>query len=71
MNEETEYRKNWGLSEEDIKFRNEAKKFVLDHISPVADDIEENDDFQLIREIYKKMGKGNLLSLPFKKYYKG
>ncbi|NVM03258.1 MAG: acyl-CoA/acyl-ACP dehydrogenase [Candidatus Helarchaeota archaeon] len=71
MNEETEYRKNWGLSEEDIKFRNEAKKFVLDHISPVADDIEENDDFQLIREIYKKMGKENLLSLPFKKYYRG
>lgn len=71
MNYETEYRKNWGLTEEDIKFRREARKFALDYISPVADEIEEKDNFNLVREIYKKMGKNNLLSLPFKKFYNG
>jgi len=71
MNKDSEYRKNWGLSEEDIKFRREARKFVLDNIAQVSDQIEENDDFSLIREIYQMMGEKNLLSLPFKKYYKG
>ncbi|MHA1381196.1 MAG: acyl-CoA dehydrogenase family protein [Candidatus Helarchaeota archaeon] len=71
MTEETQYRKNWGLNKEDIKFRKEARKFVVEYITPVADQIEENDDFQFIREIYQKMGKKNLLSLPFKKYYEG
>lgn len=71
MENEIEYRKNWGLSEEDVKFRNEARKFVLDYVAPIADEIEEKDDFQPIREIYAEMGKLNYLSLPFKNYYNG
>ncbi len=68
---EDDYNKNFLLSEEDKKFRDKVRKFVLDEIAPVADKIENEDNFSYIREIYQKLGKNNLLSLPFKKFYKG
>lgn len=69
--DDKDYSKNFLLSEEDIDFRNRVREIVLKEIEPVADKIEEEDDFNYIREIYRNLGKQNLLSLPFKKYYKG
>ncbi|MHA1145618.1 MAG: acyl-CoA dehydrogenase family protein [Candidatus Helarchaeota archaeon] len=69
MNEN--YQKDFLLSDEDKKFRKEIQDFVEKKIRPVADEIENTDDFSYIRKIYKQMGEENLLSLPFKKYYKG
>ena len=66
-----EYNKNYFLTEEDKEFRAHVRQFVLDEIAPVAEKIEDDDDFSIIRKIYGKLGKNNLLSLPFKKYYKG
>ncbi|MHA1797716.1 MAG: acyl-CoA dehydrogenase family protein [Candidatus Helarchaeota archaeon] len=63
--------KNFLLTKEDEKFRKHVRNFVLNEIAPVADKIEDEDEFSYIREIYRKLGKNNLLSLPFKRYYKG
>lgn len=71
MTIEEDYQKNFLLSEEDKKFRRDVKDFIRKNITPVADEIEETEDFSLIRKIYREMGQENLLSLPFKKYYKG
>jgi len=66
-----DYNKNWGLTEEDKKFRAHVREFVLKEVAPLAEKIENEDEFSYIREIYQKLGKNNLLSLPFKKFYNG
>ena len=66
-----DYNKNFLLTEEEKEFRVQIRQFVLDEIAPEAEKIEDEDNFSIIRKIYKKLGENNLLSLPFKKYYKG
>ncbi|MHA1796158.1 MAG: acyl-CoA dehydrogenase family protein, partial [Promethearchaeota archaeon] len=51
--------KNFLLTKEDEKFRKYVRNFVLNEIAPVADKIEDEDEFSYIREIYRKLGKNN------------
>ena len=63
-----DYNKNFLLTEEEKEFRVQIRQFVLDEIAPEAEKIEDEDNFSIIRKIYKKLGENNLLSLPFKKF---
>lgn len=52
-------------TEEENKFRQEFRKFVKREVEPVADRIDREENFELIHEILKKMGKEGYFSLAF------
>lgn len=54
-------------TEEENKFRQEFRKFVKKEVEPVADRIDREENFDLIHEILKKMGKAGYYSLAFPK----
>ncbi|MFB0561181.1 MAG: acyl-CoA dehydrogenase family protein [Candidatus Lokiarchaeia archaeon] len=54
-------------TEEENEFRMEFRKFVKDELEPVTERIEREENFELIHEILKKMGKKGYLSIAFPK----
>ncbi|MGQ9720010.1 MAG: acyl-CoA dehydrogenase family protein [Candidatus Jordarchaeum sp.] len=52
-------------TDEENQFRKEFRKFVKREVEPVADRIDREDNFELIHEILKKMGKEGYFSLAF------